>query len=70
MANLTHVGLTDEQQLFRETVRRLAEDKVKPRAQEIDESGEFPWDIVELFREYGLLGVAMPEEYGGVGPIY
>ncbi|WP_028962211.1 acyl-CoA dehydrogenase family protein [Sulfobacillus thermosulfidooxidans] len=67
MANLTHVGLTDEQQLFRETVRRLAEDKVKPRAQEIDESGEFPWDIVELFREYGLLGVAMPEEYGGGG---
>ncbi|WP_053958785.1 acyl-CoA dehydrogenase family protein [Sulfobacillus thermosulfidooxidans] len=67
MANLTNVGLSDEQQLFRETVRRLAEDKVKPRAQEIDESGEFPWDIVEVFREYGLLGVAMPEEYGGGG---
>ncbi|WP_255398089.1 acyl-CoA dehydrogenase family protein [Sulfobacillus sp. hq2] len=67
MSSLTTFGLSDEQRMFRDTVRRLAEEKVKPRAQEIDETGEFPWDIVELFREYGLLGVAMPEEYGGGG---
>ncbi len=67
MTNLTAFGLSDEQQMFRETIRRMAEEKIKPRAAEIDESGEFPWDIVELFREYGLMGVAMPEAYGGTG---
>lgn len=67
MAGLSEFGLSEEQRMFRETVRRLAEEKVKPRAQQIDETGEFPWDIVELFKEYGLLGVAMPEEYGGGG---
>ncbi len=65
--NLTDMGLSEEQQMFRETVRRLADEKVRPRAQEIDETGKFPWDIVELFREYGLMGVGMPEEYGGGG---
>jgi alkylation response protein AidB-like acyl-CoA dehydrogenase len=45
----------------------MAQDKIQPRAAEIDEKGEFPWDIVELFREYGLMGVAMPEAYGGTG---
>ncbi len=53
--------------MFRETIRRMAQDKIQPRAAEIDEKGEFPWDIVELFREYGLMGVAMPEAYGGTG---
>ncbi len=67
MAGLSEFGLSEEQRMFRETVRRLAEEKVKPRAQQIDETGEFPWDIVALFKEYGLLGVAMPEEYGGGG---
>jgi alkylation response protein AidB-like acyl-CoA dehydrogenase len=59
--------LTEEQRLFRETVRRLAVDRVQPRAAEIDRSGEFPWDIFELFSEYGLVGVGMPEQYGGGG---
>lgn len=59
--------LTDEQQLFRETVRRLALDRVQPRAAEIDRTGEFPWDIAELFADYGLIGVGMPESLGGGG---
>ncbi|PSR23800.1 MAG: acyl-CoA dehydrogenase [Sulfobacillus acidophilus] len=59
--------LTDEQILFRDTVRRLAADRVQPRAAEIDRRGEFPWDIFELFSEYGLVGVGMPEQYGGGG---
>ncbi len=67
MTNLTTFGLSDEQQMFRETVGRMAQEKIAPRAADIDESGDFPWDIVELFREYGLMGVAMPEEYGGGG---
>src|SRR5438309_9661333 len=49
------------------TVRRLAQDKVKPRAREIDESGEYPQDLFELFRDAGLLGLCIPEEFGGSG---
>src|ERR671923_2620717 len=49
------------------TVRRLAQDKVRPRAREIDESGEYPQDLFELFRDAGLLGLCIPTEYGGSG---
>lgn len=60
-------GLSEEQEMFQAMVRRLAKEKVQPRAAAIDESGEFPWDIVDLFRENGLIGVGMPEELGGGG---
>lgn len=60
-------GLREEQQLFRDTVRRLARERVQPRAQEIDETGKFPWDIQQLFSEFGLIGVGMPEDFGGGG---
>lgn len=49
------------------TVRRLAQDKVRPRAREIDETGEYPQDLFELFRDAGLLGLCIPTEYGGSG---
>ena len=44
--------LTDEQREIRELVRTLARERIAPRAAEIDESHEFPWDVVELFREH------------------
>ncbi len=50
-----------------EMVRTLVEEKVAPRAAEIDERGEFPWDIKELFAQNDLLGIPFPAEYGGVG---
>jgi alkylation response protein AidB-like acyl-CoA dehydrogenase len=59
--------LTDEQREVRELVRTLAQERIAPRAAEIDRSAEFPWDIVELFRENGLFGLMFDEEYGGVG---
>ncbi|MGC8489139.1 MAG: acyl-CoA dehydrogenase family protein [Clostridia bacterium] len=59
--------LSDEQRLFRDTVRRLAKERVEPRAAEIDATGEYPFDIYQLFQEYGLLGLGMPEAYGGAG---
>jgi alkylation response protein AidB-like acyl-CoA dehydrogenase len=59
--------LTDEQREVRELVRALARDRIAPRAAEIDKSAEFPWDIVELFRENGLFGLMFDEEYGGIG---
>jgi alkylation response protein AidB-like acyl-CoA dehydrogenase len=59
--------LSDEQREIRELVRTIARDRVAPRAAEIDRSGEFPWDIVEVFRENDLFGVLYDEEYGGIG---
>jgi alkylation response protein AidB-like acyl-CoA dehydrogenase len=49
------------------SVRRLAQDKVRPRAREIDETGEYPQDLFELFRDAGLLGLCIPTAYGGSG---
>ncbi|MGH3026336.1 MAG: acyl-CoA dehydrogenase family protein, partial [Gaiellaceae bacterium] len=59
--------LTGEQREIRELVRAIARERVAPRAAEIDRSGEFPWDIVEVFRENDLFGVLYDEEYGGIG---
>ena len=56
-----------EQRELRELVRTLARERVAPRAAEIDESHEFPWDVVELFREQGVFGLLFDEEWGGTG---
>ena len=62
-----HIELTEEQKLLQETVRRFAEEVAKPRAKEIDESGEFPRSFFDQAGELGLAGVFIPEEYGGAG---
>jgi len=59
--------LTEEQEMLRQTVQRLAEEKVAPRAAEIDEKDEYPWDLKEMIAEQGLLGAGIPEGYGGTG---
>ena len=59
--------LDDEQRELRELVRSLARDRIAPRAAEIDESHEFPWDVVEIFREHDLYGLLFDEEWGGSG---
>ena len=59
--------LTEEQEAFRQSVRQLVEDKITPRAAEIDESDEYPWDIDELMVKNGFAGVSYPEEYVGAG---
>jgi len=51
---------------IRETIRELVQDRVAPRAAEIDEKMEYPADIEKLFAENGILGIPFPEEYGGV----
>lgn len=60
-------NVTGEQRELLELVRTLARERVAPRAAEIDESHEFPWDLVELFREQGLFGLLFDEEWGGTG---
>src|SRR4051812_13941204 len=59
--------LSDELAELQSTVRRLAQDKVKPRAREIDDTGEYPQDLFEVFRDAGLLGLCIPTDYGGSG---
>jgi len=59
--------LTPELSDLQATVRRLARDKVMPRARDIDRSGAYPTDVFEAFRDAGLLGLCIPEEYGGSG---
>jgi alkylation response protein AidB-like acyl-CoA dehydrogenase len=59
--------LTDEHREFRAVVRKLAEDRIAPRAAEIDATGEFPWDVKDALAENGLLGLHIPEAYGGSG---
>jgi butyryl-CoA dehydrogenase/acyl-CoA dehydrogenase len=59
--------LTEEQEAFRASIRQLVEDKLAPRAAEIDEADEYPWDIDELLVRNGFAGVSYPEEYGGAG---
>ena len=59
--------LTDEQREIRELVRDLARERIAPRAAEIDETHEFPWDVVELFREHELFALLFDERWGGTG---
>ena len=54
------IELTDEQKLLQENVRRFAEEVVRPRAKEIDESGEFPRSFFDQAGELGLAGVGVP----------
>jgi len=56
-----------ELQMIVDTARDIAKEQLAPRAEEIDAKHEFPWDIYNLFKEYDLLGLTFPEEYGGLG---
>jgi short-chain 2-methylacyl-CoA dehydrogenase len=59
--------LTDEQQLLRSTVREFAETRVAPVAEELDRESRFPYELVAEMAELGLMGIPIPEEYGGAG---
>src|ERR671932_918386 len=64
---MSYDPLTDEQREIRDLVRTLARERIAPRAAEIDSTAEFPWDVVELFREHELFGILYDEEHGGHG---
>lgn len=59
--------LTTDQKMLQKMVRELAIKELLPVAPEIDASGEFPWDNIKKLAKQGLLGVIVPEEYGGAG---
>jgi butyryl-CoA dehydrogenase len=60
-------ALSDEQLEIQRTARAFAEDVIKPRAEEMDRTGEFPYEIVRQMGELGLMGLPFPEAYGGAG---
>jgi len=59
--------LSEELVALRDSVRRLSNDRIKPRAREVDATGEYPQDFFDAFRDAGLLGLCIPTEYGGSG---
>jgi len=63
-------GLSQEQRQIRDTVAEFVDEEVVPRAAEIDETDEFPRDLIEEMSELGLMGMPFPEEYGGAGLDY
>ncbi len=60
-------SLTEDQQLIQETVRRFAEERIAPGEAERDKAHEFPAELIAELGELGLLGMMVPEEYGGAG---
>jgi short/branched chain acyl-CoA dehydrogenase len=59
--------LSQEQELLRQTVREFAETRVAPVAEELDRESRFPYELVAEMAELGLMGIPIPEEYGGAG---
>ena len=59
--------LTEDEILFRDNVRQFAEDKIRPLAREMDEKGMFEHTLIDQFFQLGLMGIEIPEQFGGSG---
>ncbi len=59
--------LTSDQKMLQDQVKKFADSVLAPVAPDIDKSAEFPWDNIKKMAELGLLGIIIPEEYGGAG---
>jgi alkylation response protein AidB-like acyl-CoA dehydrogenase len=70
-ANVEHVtpltALTEDEQLFRDQVRQFAEEAVRPKVREMDEKGVFDQALIDQFFQLGLMGIEVPQQYGGAG---
>src|SRR5580692_6978622 len=60
-------ALTDDEKLFQTTVRKFAREQIRPYVREMDEAGVFRKDLIKQFFEMGLMGIEIPEQYGGQG---
>src|SRR3954452_9704748 len=70
MTAMDYAGLYElpqEYKDFRETIRQIVGERIRPRAAEIDATGEYPWDIRKLLAEQDILGLPFESEYGGTG---
>jgi butyryl-CoA dehydrogenase/short/branched chain acyl-CoA dehydrogenase len=61
------VALTEDETLFRDNIRQFAEEKIRPLVREMDEKGVFDHDLLQQFFQLGLMGIEIPEQYGGGG---
>ena len=61
------VALTEDEVLFRDNVRQFAEDSIRPKVREMDEKGVFERALIDQFFQLGLMGIEVPEQYGGTG---
>ncbi len=59
--------ISEDEQALIEAIREIAQERVAPRAAEIDHTGEFPWDMKELLAQQDILAMPFPVEYGGIG---
>src|SRR4030043_1180317 len=59
--------LTEDQLMIKEMTRQIAEEKIIPVREELDEKEEFPWEIMKVLAQSDLFGLFIPEEYGGLG---
>jgi alkylation response protein AidB-like acyl-CoA dehydrogenase len=59
--------LSEDQMMIKELVRQIAEEKVVPVREELDDKEEFPWEIMKVLAQSDLFGLFIPEEYGGLG---
>src|SRR2546425_7265826 len=59
------MAFTEDELLFRDNIRQFAEEKVRPLVREMDEKGVFDKGLVRQFFELGLMGIEVPEQYGG-----
>ncbi len=60
-------SLTDDEILFRDNIRQFADDKIRPLVKEMDEKGVFDKELIQQFFQLGLMGIEIPEQYGGGG---
>ena len=58
-------SFTEDEDLFRENIQQFAEEKIRPRVKEMDEKGVFDHSLIEQFFQLGLMGIEIPEQYGG-----
>src|SRR5512146_746087 len=61
------VALTEDEQMFRDSVRQFAQEAIGPKVREMDEKGVFDHGLLEQFFQLGLMGIEVPEQYGGGG---
>ncbi|MCL4456159.1 MAG: acyl-CoA dehydrogenase family protein [Nitrospirae bacterium] len=59
--------LTEEQQMIRDLARQIAEEKIVPVRAELDEKNEYPWEVIKTLAQSDMIGLFIPEEYGGLG---
>ncbi len=60
------LNLSDKHGMIQKIAEKLAREKVAPRAKEIDSTGAFPWDLVDIYKKHGFLYLMLPEKFGGL----